>query len=79
MKELDTVVLTKDLPEHGLVKGDIGTVVMTHGEGDGFEVEFATLHGETIIVKTLDASAVRLCTEREIADVRQINASQTSR
>ena len=33
-KELDRVVLTVDLPEHGLVRGDVGTVVLLHGDED---------------------------------------------
>jgi hypothetical protein len=31
IQELETVVLTADLPEYGLRAGDIGTVVLTHG------------------------------------------------
>ena len=27
MRELDTVVLTRDLRDHGLIEGDVGTVV----------------------------------------------------
>ena len=30
IRELDNVVLTVDLPEHGLKKGDVGTVVLVH-------------------------------------------------
>lgn len=30
IKELDSVVLTTNLPEHGLAKDDIGTVVLVH-------------------------------------------------
>jgi hypothetical protein len=78
MKELDTVVLKKDVPAHGLVVGDVGTIVMVHGEGDGFEVEFIALDGETIVVETLDASDVRPTVRREIAHVRQIDIAQTS-
>ena len=37
--ELDEVVLTCDLPDHGLAAGDIETVVLVHGEGKGYEVE----------------------------------------
>jgi hypothetical protein len=33
IKELDSVVLTTDLPEHGLAKDDIGTVVLVHEGG----------------------------------------------
>ena len=31
IRELDSVVLTVDLPEHSLKKGDVGTVVLGHG------------------------------------------------
>ena len=43
MKELDTVILTEDLPEHRLQAGDVGTIVLVHPEGAGYEVEFVTL------------------------------------
>lgn len=43
IKELDTVVLTTNLADHGLTIGDVGTAVMMHGNGQGFEVEFTTL------------------------------------
>ena len=47
IKEHDSVVLAIDLPKHGLRAGDIGTVVLIHREGAGYEVEFMTLAGET--------------------------------
>jgi hypothetical protein len=50
IKELDSVVLTTDLPEHGLAKDDIGTVVLVHEGGKGCTVEFMTLAGHTIAV-----------------------------
>ncbi len=50
IKELDSVVLTENLPTHGL---EIGTVVLVHGKGDGYEVEFMTLHGDTIALVSL--------------------------
>ena len=53
MKELDSVVLLKDLPDHGLKKGDIGTIVLIHRDHEGFAVEFITLDGETVAVETL--------------------------
>jgi hypothetical protein len=53
MQEHEEVVLGVDLPEYGLTKGDIGTIVLVHGEHEGYEVEFMTLHGETIAVVTL--------------------------
>lgn len=70
--ELDNVVLATDLPEHGLKQGDLGTVVLVHREGRGFEVEFATLDGETLAVVTLPASQVRPITHSEIAHARTL-------
>jgi uncharacterized protein DUF4926 len=74
VNELDNVVLTTDLPEHGLVNGDIATVVMVHEAGQGFEVEFVTLDGETIAVVSLLASQVRPIAQREIAHARTVAA-----
>ncbi|MCI0495390.1 DUF4926 domain-containing protein [candidate division KSB1 bacterium] len=70
--ELDSVVLVNDLPEHGLEKGDIGTVVLVHRNGEGYEVEFMTLHGETVAVVSLFASQIRQIGKKEIAHVRQV-------
>ena len=55
---LATVVLTRDMAEHGLCKGDLGTVVEVY-EGDGLEVEFVAANGETQAVLTLTQRDVR--------------------
>jgi len=70
MKELDAVVLTDDLPEYGLRAGDLGTVVLIHPAEAGYEVEFATLEGDTVAVVTLLASQVRPVRPQEIAHAR---------
>jgi Domain of unknown function (DUF4926) len=76
INELDVVALTKPLLEHGLVAGDIGTVVMAHdavaGHGPGFTVEFMTLKGATIAIATLPADAIRPIGIRDMAHVREI-------
>jgi len=72
IRERDEVVLNTDLPVHGLKRGDMGTVVMVHGEGEGYEVEFMTLDGETLAVVTLLANQVRSIRRREIAHVRRL-------
>lgn len=72
MKELDQIVLTTDLPEHGLQAGDIGTVVLVHREGEGYEVEFVALDGETLAVVSLFGHQVRPVAPREIACVRSV-------
>lgn len=73
IRELDSVVLTVDLPEYGLKKGDIGTVVLVHGAGGGYEVEFMTLDGETIAVTSLFPAQVRSIGPREIANARIVH------
>jgi hypothetical protein len=72
IEELDEVVLTCDLPDHGLAVGDIGTVVLVYDEGKGYEVEFMTLDGETIAVATLRAERVWPVQHDEIAHARSI-------
>jgi len=73
--ELEDVILTCDLPEHGLRRGDIGTVVLVHKQGKGYEVEFTALDGETLAIATLEASQVRPSKPREIARVRDLAAN----
>jgi hypothetical protein len=52
IKLLDTVVLEKDIPEHHLKAGDLGTVVERY-EPDGIEVEFVMGTGKTRALLTL--------------------------
>ncbi|MEX2534802.1 MAG: DUF4926 domain-containing protein, partial [Trueperaceae bacterium] len=55
---LETVVLNRDLPDHGLRKGDLGAVVELYPP-DGLEVEFVTGAGRTQAVLTLTVNDVR--------------------
>ena len=55
MKLLGTIALTEDLPEHGLVRGQVGTIVETLAEGV-FEVEFSDDEGRTYALLTLPAA-----------------------
>ena len=71
IKELDPVVLTEAIPEHGLQAGDVGWV-MVHGDAVGYEVEFVTLAGETVSVVTAPAPSVRPVQSREIAHARMV-------
>jgi len=74
IKDLDNVVLTVDLPQYRLAVGDIGTVVMVHANGSGYEVEFMALDGETLAVTSLAATQVRPICHKEIAHVRSVAA-----
>ena len=73
IKELDQIVLTEDLPEYGLRAGDVGTVVLVHQEGKGYEVEFVALDGETLAVTTLLADQVRAIAKREVTSARLLD------
>lgn len=57
--ESDLVALLIDLPEVALVRGDVGTVAMIHGEQKGFEVEFVNADGKTIAVETLNRDQIK--------------------
>ncbi len=73
--ELGTVVLTRDIPEHGLSRGDIGAVVHCYKDGAAFEVEFVAGKGETLVVITLESKDVRSMNSNEILYAREINAA----
>lgn len=70
INELDRVVLTTAIPSQGLEAGDVGTVVLSHRGGEGFEVEFVALDGETIAVVTVRAEQVRLVMPKELTHAR---------
>lgn len=71
---LDTVVLARDLPEHGLRQGDIGAIVEVY-EPDGVEVEFVTGSGRTQALVTLTATDVRPVGDSEILAARSLAAA----
>lgn len=71
ISELDNVVLECELPENGLARGDVGTVVLVHEGGKGYEVEFVALDGETVAVVTLRSSQIRAIRAGEIAHARE--------
>jgi len=68
-KKLQTVVLDKDLPEHGLRTGDLGAVVELY-EPDGLEVEFVMTDGTTVALVTLNESDVRPLVGTDLGSVR---------
>lgn len=54
MKLLDVVALTEDLSEHGLRRGQVGTIAEMLGP-DAFMVEFADNNGRTYATLSLRA------------------------
>lgn len=72
IKEHDCIVLTVNLPDQGLEAGDVGTVVHIHNGGEGYEVEFMTLPGETVAIVTLLAGQMRPLNRRDLAHTREL-------
>jgi hypothetical protein len=70
-KLLDTVVLDRDLPEHGLRNGDLGAVVQVY-EPDGVEVEFVTASGKTQALVTLNVNDVGPVQDSDLIAVRSV-------
>ena len=66
---LDTIILDRDLPEHGLRKGDVGAVVEVY-ESDGLEVEFVTAAGSTAALLTLNVRDARPAAADDLVSVR---------
>ena len=71
-KQLDTVVLDRDVPESGLRKGDLGAVVHIY-EPDGLEVEFVTASGRTQALVTLQLCDVRGVMDVDLVSVRPLH------
>jgi len=72
---LDTVVLNRDLPEHGLKKGDLGAIVEVYPP-DGLEVEFVTASGRTQAMTTLKVSDVRPVEDQDLIAVRPVDGTR---
>jgi len=72
IEEHSNVVLTEDLPDNGLAKGDVGVVVHIHQSGEAYEVEFLAMDGSTLALLTLKAEQVQIADSRMIPHVREI-------
>ena len=77
IRELDTVVLTRSIPGHGLEVGDVGAVVHAYSGGDAYEVEFVTAAGRTVAVLTVTPDDIRPMAASEILHVREVEEAGT--
>ena len=68
-RELDTVVLQHDLPDAGLLAGDLGAVVHVY-DAEALEVEFVTASGRTQALVTLRENDVRSVRDDDLLAVR---------
>ena len=74
IRELDTVVLTHDVLEHGLKSGDLGAVVHVYRDDAAYEVEFVTAEGRTVALLTLQPADIRPMSDTEILHARELAA-----
>ena len=63
-------LLNRDLPEHGLRRGDLGAVVTVY-EPDGLDVEFVRASGRTQALVELRVSDVRAVQDDDLISVRR--------
>lgn len=67
LKPLDVVVITEDLPDHGVRQGDVGTVVECYKQpSQAYEVELVNRDGSTKALLTLFPHQVRPAMKNEI-------------
>ena len=59
IRELEAVVLARDLDPHGLRRGDVGAVVHIYEDNAAYEVEFVTAEGKTVALLTLGDDDIR--------------------
>ena len=72
-KMFQQVILTRNIPEHELCVGDVGTIVEEHHVVDketGYSVEFFDMTGHTVAVITLPESSFRKPTSADRPSTR---------
>lgn len=69
-----TVVLRRDVSEHGLCEGDAGRISAPYQEPHGFEVEFAFGSSEAAVKISLAPGDLRLLRDDEVLHARAIRA-----
>ena len=65
---LDVVALTEDVPDHQLVRGEIGTVVEILLKGEAFEVEFSDSDGQTYRSLSFLPSQLKIIQRAPVSD-----------
>lgn len=70
-KQLDTVVLTRDLPDDGLREGDLGAIVEVYSP-ESFEVEFVAASGRTQALLELTVNDLRPVADDDLVAVRSL-------
>ena len=75
---LDAVVLTHDIPAHGLRTGDLGAVVEIYAP-NAVGVEFVAASGRTQALVTLQPEDLREVADDDLVAVRPVRSSASRR
>ncbi len=75
IKEFERAVVVVDLPDDGIMTGDVGTVVDITTDGQGVTLEFFNFAGKTVAVVPMSIHEVRPV---GINDRMQARAAQTA-
>jgi len=70
-EKVECVVLAHDVTEHGLLAGDLGTIVEIY-PGGGLEVEFVRGSGATQALLTLNERDVRKIDSHDLLATRRL-------
>lgn len=76
IQELEQAVLTVDLPDEGLVAGDVGTVVDITANNKAATLEFFNFAGETVAVVLVNVDQVRPISANEVMHARLVKSAQ---
>lgn len=74
IEAFERAVLRVDLPDDGLVAGDVGTVVDITSDGKYVTLEFFNLSGKTVAVVPVGIDQVRPVNSNEIMHARERSA-----
>ena len=64
-------MLTQDVPEHNLKRGEVGTVVEILSNGEAFEVEFSDDNGQMYKCLSFLASQLKVLYQKPISESKQ--------
>lgn len=74
LRPLDVVVLTHDIPAHGLRIGDLGAVVDVYAP-DAIGVEFVAASGRTQALVTVRLADIREVGDNDLISVRPVGST----
>jgi hypothetical protein len=70
IREFEPVVLTADLPQYGLLAGNVGTVAAIRPSGKAYEVDVFWADGSAYDVVTVQEGQIRPATKHEAPHAR---------